>query len=42
VGLSDKYQLSDFHFINCNVRDELKKFDPAMIPNTTIENLNIQ
>ena len=42
VGKSDKYKLSSFHFENCNVRDKKKAFDPNLIENTTVKNLNIQ
>jgi len=41
VGTSDKYQLSRFSFINCDIVDEKGAFEPNMIPETKMENTDI-
>lgn len=42
VALSDKYQLHDFTFTGCNIKDEKKAFDASLIPNTTAKDMNIE
>ncbi len=39
VGTSEKYRLSDFSFENCDIKDEKKAFNPALIENCTVKNL---
>ncbi len=41
VGTSDKYQLRDFSFINCNIKDEKEAFDKDLIKDVYIKNLVI-
>lgn len=41
VGTSDKYRLTDFSFVNCNITDSTNAFDKSMIDNTKIKNLVI-
>lgn len=42
VGTSEKYKLKDFTFENINVTDEKKAFDPTMIENCTVKNVQIR
>lgn len=42
VGLSDKYALSRFSFIDSKVRDKKKAFDANMITDTKVSNLEIE
>lgn len=42
VGTSDKYRLKDFTFENINVTDEKKAFDPKMIENCQVRDVNIR
>ena len=42
VGSSDKYRLTDFTFQNIDVQDEKKAFEPALITNCTVTNVNIR
>ena len=42
VGTSEKYQLKDFTFENCKVRDKKKAFDASMIENCVVRNLVIE
>lgn len=41
VGKSDKYRLTDFSFINCEVQDEKVAFDKNLIENCVTKNLRI-
>ena len=41
VGLSDKYQLNDFSFVNIDVTDDTNAFDPNLIENTVVKNVVI-
>lgn len=41
VGTSDKYRLTDFSFVDCNITDSTNAFDKSMIDNTKIKNLVI-
>ncbi len=41
VGASDKYQLKDFTFADCDVQDEKLAFDKSLIDNCVIDNLKI-
>ena len=41
VGKSDKYRLKDFTFQDINVSDKKQAFDPSLIENTTVKNVNI-
>jgi len=41
VGLSDKYALKKFHFIDCNVTDEAQAFDKTLIEDCEVKNLKI-
>lgn len=41
VGMSDKYRLTDFSFVNCNITDSANSFDKSVIDNTKIKNLVI-
>lgn len=41
VGTSDKYRLTDFSFVNCNITDSANSFDKNVIDNTKIKNLVI-
>lgn len=42
VSLSDKYQLSHFTFVDNQVQDKKKAFDPNLIPSTTVRNTTIK
>ena len=42
VGASDKYQLKDFTFDDCRVRDQKKAFDPSLIQNCVVKNVVIE
>lgn len=42
VGLSDKYALSRFSFLDSRVRDKKKAFHADLIPETTVRNLVIE
>lgn len=42
VGLSDKYQLSDFTFENIDVSDKQHAFDDKLITNTKVKNVKIK
>ena len=42
VGASDKYQLRDFTFENCKVRDKKKAFDASLIENCVVKNLIVE
>lgn len=42
VGTSDKYRLRDFTFENIKVRDEKKAFDPKLIDNCVVKNVDIR
>ena len=42
VGLSDKYALSRFSFLDSRVRDRKKAFHADLIPETTVRNLVIE
>jgi hypothetical protein len=42
VGLSDKYQLSDFTFENIDVTDKQHAFDEKLIMNTKVKNVKIR
>lgn len=42
VGTSDKYRLTDFSFENINVTDTKKAFDPALIENCVVKNVQIR
>ena len=42
VGTSDKYQLRDFTFENCKVRDQKKAFDASLIENCVVKNLVVE
>jgi len=42
VGASDKYRLLDFSFENINVSDQKKAFDPSLIENCTVKNVQIK
>jgi len=42
VGLSDKYSLHDFSFIDCDIIDKVHAFDKRLIRNTTVRNVNIR
>lgn len=41
VGTSDKYRLTDFSFVNCNITDSTNAFDKKVIDNTSVKNLVI-
>ena len=41
VGLSDKYKLIDFSFEHIRVKDQAKAFDPTMIENTNVFDVEI-
>ena len=41
VGLSDKYKLIDFSFEHIRVKDQKKAFDPTMIENTNVLDVEI-
>lgn len=41
VGLSDKYRLTDFSFINIDVKDKKNAFNKNLIENTTVKNIKI-
>lgn len=41
VGLSDKYSIRDFSFINCIVSEKTPSFDKSLITGTVVENLKI-
>ena len=41
VGKSDKYRLKDFTFQDINVSDKKQAFNPSLIENTTVKNVNI-
>ena len=41
VGTSDKYRLTDFSFVNCNITDSANSFNKSVIENTKIKNLVI-
>ena len=41
VGKSDKYRLKDFTFQDIDVSDKKQAFDPSLIENTTVKNVNI-
>ena len=41
VGTSDKYRLKDFTFENIMVSDKKQAFDPNLIENTVVKNVNI-
>ena len=42
VGKSDKYRLVDFSFENINVVDQKKAFDPQLIENCSVKNVEIK
>lgn len=42
VGTSDKYRLKDFTFENINVTDQKKAFNPEIIENCTVKNVQIK
>jgi hypothetical protein len=42
VGTSDKYRLTDFSFENINVTDGKKAFDPSLIENCLVKNVQIR
>jgi hypothetical protein len=42
VGKSDKYRLVDFSFENINVVDQKKAFDPQLIENCSVRNVEIK
>lgn len=42
VGLSDKYSLSRFNFISCDIRDKHNAFTPEIINNATVKNVKIK
>jgi len=42
VGKSDKYRLVDFSFEDINVTDQKKAFDPSIIENCKVKNVNIK
>ena len=42
VGTSDKYRLLDFTFENISVDDEKDAFDPSLIENCVVKNVNIK
>lgn len=41
VGTSDKYRLTDFSFVNCNITDNCNAFNKNVIDNTAVKNLVI-
>ena len=41
VGRSDKYQLRDFTFADCDLQDQKNAFDPTVIEGTVVKNLKI-
>ncbi len=41
VGKSDKYRLTDFTFENIEVKDQKKAFDPTLIENCVVKNVQI-
>lgn len=42
VGTSDKYTLSRFSFIRCNIRDKENAFNPSIIDDVTVKNVSIK
>jgi hypothetical protein len=42
VGTSDKYRLKDFTFENIIVTDQKKAFNPEIIENCTVKNVQIK
>ena len=42
VGTSDKYRLTDFFFEDINVTDNKKAFDPTLIENCIVKNVQIR
>ena len=42
VGKSDKYRLTDFTFENIDITDKKKAFDPTLIDNCKVKNVNIK
>ena len=42
VGTSDKYKLTRFSFLDCDIEDRTKAFSETIIPETTVKNLNIK
>ena len=42
VGISDKYKLNDFTFEHIRVKDEKKAFDPSIIENTKVFDVEIE
>jgi hypothetical protein len=39
VGTSDKYELSNFTFENCKVKDKKRAFDPSLINGCKVKNV---
>ncbi len=41
IGLSEKYSLSKFSFVNCDIIEKKESFSSSLIPSTTVENVTI-